>query len=152
MVIRLVMVIINFYGAHYIPDNLLSPLCAQHHIFSTRHHTKQSGKWKSLSHVWALQAPLFMGFPRQEYWSRLPLPSPGDLSDPGIKPVSPAFQADSLPAEPSGKPCASLCVLKIPPKIMMPEWLLIISIIRYKIVTMHTAHIEQNWHKSPCTT
>ena len=69
----------------------------------------------------AHQAPLFLGFSRQEYWSGLLFPSPGDLSDPGIKPVSPAFQADSLPAEPSGKPCASLCVLKIPPKIMMPE-------------------------------
>ena len=40
-----------------------------------------------------------MGFPRQEYWSRLPFPSPGDLSDPGIEPGSPALQADSLPTE-----------------------------------------------------
>ena len=38
------------------------------------------------------QAPLFMGFPRQEYWSWLPFPSPGDLPDPGIKSVSPALQ------------------------------------------------------------
>ena len=48
-----------------------------------------------------------MGFPRQEHWSSLPLPSPGDLPDPGFEPgspVSPALQADSLPAEPSGKP------------------------------------------------
>ena len=37
-----------------------------------------------------LQAPLAMGFPRQEYWSGLPFPSPGDLPDPGIKPTSPA--------------------------------------------------------------
>ena len=37
------------------------------------------------------------GFPRQEYWSELPFPSPGDLPDPGIKLVSPAWQADSLP-------------------------------------------------------
>ena len=37
------------------------------------------------------------GFSRQEYWSGLPFPSPGDLSDPGIKPVSPALQADYLP-------------------------------------------------------
>ena len=43
----------------------------------------------------AHQAPLPMGFPRQEYWSGLPFPSPGDLPDPGIKPVSPALQADS---------------------------------------------------------
>ena len=45
----------------------------------------------------ACQAPLSMGFPRQEYWSGLPVPSPGDLPDPGTKPVSPALQADSLP-------------------------------------------------------
>ena len=52
------------------------------------------------------QAPLSMEFSRQEYWSGLPIPIPGDLPDPGIKPmssVSPALQADSLPTEPSGK-------------------------------------------------
>ena len=47
----------------------------------------------------AHQAPLFMGFSRQEYWSELPFPSLGDLPDPGIKPGSPALQADSLPTE-----------------------------------------------------
>ena len=41
--------------------------------------------------------PLSMGISRQEYWSGLPLPPPGDLPDPGIKPMSPALQADSLP-------------------------------------------------------
>ena len=48
----------------------------------------------------ARQAHLFMGFSRQEYWSGLPFPPPGDLSDLGIEPVSPvslALQADSLP-------------------------------------------------------
>ena len=48
-----------------------------------------------------------MGFSRQEYWSRLPFPSLGDLPDPGIEltsPVSPALQADSLSTEPLGKP------------------------------------------------
>ena len=48
----------------------------------------------------ARQAPLSMGFPRQEYWSGLPFPSPGDLSNTGIKPGSPSLQADSLPSEP----------------------------------------------------
>ena len=43
----------------------------------------------------ACQAPLFMEFPWQEYWSRLPFPSPGNLPDPGIEPVSPALQEDS---------------------------------------------------------
>jgi len=44
-----------------------------------------------------------MGFSRQEYWSGVPFPSPGDLPDPGIKPGSPAFQADALPSETPGK-------------------------------------------------
>ena len=45
-----------------------------------------------------------MGFSRQEYWSGLPFPSLGDLSDPGIEPRSPVLQADTLTSEPSGKP------------------------------------------------
>ena len=52
----------------------------------------------------AHQAPPSMGFSRQEYWSGLPFPSPGDLPDPGIEPRSPAFQADALTSEPPGKP------------------------------------------------
>ena len=47
----------------------------------------------------ASQVPLSMGFSRQEYWSGLSFPSPGDLPDPGIEPESPALQADSLPTE-----------------------------------------------------
>ena len=47
---------------------------------------------------------LSMKFSRQEYWSGLPFPSPGNLPNPGIKPKSPALQADSLPSEPPGKP------------------------------------------------
>ena len=49
------------------------------------------------------QAPLSMGFPRQEYWSRLPFPSPGALPDTEIEPGSPALQADALPSESPGK-------------------------------------------------
>ena len=55
----------------------------------------------------ACQAPLSTGFSRQEYWSGLPLPSPGRPPHPGIKsapPVALVFQADSLPSEPPGKP------------------------------------------------
>jgi len=48
----------------------------------------------------AHQAPLFMGFPGQEYWSGLLFPSPGDLPDPGIKTASPAWQVDPLPGKP----------------------------------------------------
>ena len=65
-------------------------------------------KWKSLSRVrlfstpWtvACQAPLPMGFSRQECWNGLPLPSPGDILNPGIEPWSPTLQADSLLSEP----------------------------------------------------
>ena len=51
----------------------------------------------------AHQAPPSMGFSRQEYWSGLPFPSPGDLPDPGIKPSYPALEADALTSEPPGK-------------------------------------------------
>ena len=50
------------------------------------------------------QVPLSMGFSRQEYWSRLPCPSPGDLPNPGIELSSPTLQVDSLPSKPPGKP------------------------------------------------
>ena len=55
----------------------------------------------------ARQAPLSMGLPRQDYWSRLPFPSPGDLPNPGIKPTSPtspALQANSLLLSQGGRP------------------------------------------------
>ena len=63
---------------------------------------------KLLSHVWLFaspwtvpyQAPPSMGFSRQEYGSGLPFPSPGNLPDPWIKPMSPVLQADTLPSEP----------------------------------------------------
>ena len=53
----------------------------------------------------AYQALQSMGFSRQEYWSGLPFPSPGDLPNPGIEPRSPVLQTDTLPSEPLGKPC-----------------------------------------------
>ena len=56
----------------------------------------------------ACQSPLSMGFPRQEYWSGLPSPSPGDLPDPRIQPASPALAggfSDSLPWSHQGSPC-----------------------------------------------
>ena len=69
-------------------------------------------KVKSLSRVrlfvtpWtvAYQAPQSMEFSRQEYWSGLPFPSPGDLPNPGMEPRSPTLQEDALPSEPPGKP------------------------------------------------
>ena len=78
---------------------------------------------KSLSRVrlfvtpWTVahQAPQSMGFSRQEYWSGLPSPSPGDLPDPGIEPRSPALQVDALTSEPPGKPKTlySYCLIKL---------------------------------------
>ena len=70
---------------------------------------------KPLSRAWlfatpwtvAYKAPLSMEFSRQEYWSGLPFPSPGDLSDLGIEPRSPALWADALPSEPTGKPLST---------------------------------------------
>ena len=72
----------------------------------------KKGKCWWFSHIrlfatrWAIacQAPLSKEFSRQEYWSVLPFPSPGDLLDPGIEPESLTLQADSLPSEPPGKP------------------------------------------------
>ena len=75
-----------------------------------KYYIERKVKVKSLSRVrlfaipWTVvyQASLSMGFSRQEYWSGLPFPSPGDLPDPGIDPRSPALQADALPSEPPG--------------------------------------------------
>ena len=60
----------------------------------------------TLCNPWTIahQAPPSMGFSRQEYWSGLPFPSPGDLLDPGIEPRSPTLQADALTSAPPGKP------------------------------------------------
>ena len=73
---------------------------------------------KSLSRVrlfvtpWtvAYQAPLSLGFSRQEYWSGLPFPSPGDLPNPGIEPGFPTLEADALTSEPPGKPSGTLSI------------------------------------------
>ena len=77
-------------------------------------------KVKLLSHVqlfgtpWTVahQAPLSMGFSRQEYWNGLPFPSSGDLPNPGIEPRSPALQVDALTSERPGKP------IKVDPNLM----------------------------------
>ena len=77
---------------------------------------------KSLSRVrlfatpWtvAYQASPSMGFSRQEYWSGLPFPSPGDLPDSGIEPGSPALEADALTSEPPGKIAAAKSLQSCP--------------------------------------
>ena len=58
----------------------------------------------------ARQAPLFMGFSRQEYWSGFQFPSPGDFPNPVIEPRSPAVQADSLPTAITEATCICVCV------------------------------------------
>ena len=93
------------WALHSSPDKSPNTIC----VYGWR------GEWKrvkSLSGVWlfvtpwtvAYQALRSMGFSRQEYWSGLPFPSPGDLPNPGIEPVSPALQTDALPSELLGKP------------------------------------------------
>ena len=79
-----------------------------------------------LSHLYHLQStrfPLSMEFFRQEHWSRLSFPSPGDLPDPGIVPGSPALQADYLPCEPQGSPIynTSFCQFQSPLSSLPPN-------------------------------
>ena len=100
----------------YDPMDCSPPGSSVHGIFQARIlewvAISSSRNVKSLSRVrlfgtpWtvAYQAPLSIEFSRQQYQSGLPFPSLGDLPDPGIKPTSPALQADTLPSEPPGKP------------------------------------------------
>ena len=84
-----------------------------YNLYVKLHSRPMKVKVKVLSHVrlfatpWtvAYQAPPSMGFSRQEYWSGLPFPSPGDLPNPGIEPWCPAFQADALTSELPGIQC-----------------------------------------------
>ena len=86
--------------------------CLVYEVIITIFLNSMKVKVKSLIRVWffatpwtvAYQAPLSMGFSRQECWSGLPFTSPGDLPNPGIKPGPPVLQADALPSEPPGKP------------------------------------------------
>ena len=86
-----------------------------HHLQGMLHHAKYGEmkvKVKSLSHIqlfvtpWTVahQAPPSMGFSKQEYWSGLPFPSPGDLPDPGIEPTSPTLAGGFFTNELPGKP------------------------------------------------
>ena len=98
------------------PAFLLSSFTLTKRLFSPLCFLPVKVKMKSLSRVllfatpWtvAYQASLSMGFSRQECWSGLPFPSPGDLPKPGIKPGSPALQADALPSESPRKPLSAI--------------------------------------------
>ena len=67
---------------------------------------KSLSRFRLFAAPWTVvyQAPPSMGFSRQECWSGLPFPSPGDLPNTGIEPGSPALQAEALPSEPPRKP------------------------------------------------
>ena len=83
----------------------------------------------------ACQAPLSMGFPRQEHWSGLPFPSQGDLPDPGIKPKSPALQEDSLLCKPPGKPYSELneCPVQMSsPNYPEDSWTYLLTVFTYR--------------------
>ena len=84
---------------------LLTLLCPVSHWWKVNGQVLFSRVWLFVI-LWtvASQAPLSMEFPKQEYWSGLPFPSPGALSDPGIKLMSPAWQVDSLPLSHLGCP------------------------------------------------
>ena len=66
----------------------------------------------SLGHHGLCHVPLSMGFPRQEYWSGLPFPSPGDLPNPEMKPASPALAGGFFTTEPPGKPMLRVVAFK----------------------------------------
>ena len=87
------------------PSNSLAFRSYGHLCFSTCMLSRFSHVW-SFATLWTVpcQAPLSTGFSRQEYWSGLPFPTPGDLLHPGMEPGSPALQADSLPLSHLGSP------------------------------------------------
>ena len=101
-------------------------------------------KWNLLSCVrlfvisWTVprQAPLSLGFSRQEYWSGLPFPYPGDLPDPGIEAESPALQADSLPSAPPEESEKSILIswhLKFQLRVVEPDFFILGELDKYSI-------------------
>ena len=102
------------YMYHVLFHSSLGGHLGSFHVLTMKNSTAMNieGKVKLLSHVWlfatlwsvAHQAPLSKGFSRQEYWSGLQFPSPGDLPNPGIERRFPTLQADALISEPPGKP------------------------------------------------
>ena len=86
-------------------DIIIYVKLVQHHKSTVKVKVKSLSRVRLFVTLWtvAYQAPLSMGFSRQEYWNGLPFPSPEDLPDPSIEPRSPALQPDTLPSEPPGK-------------------------------------------------
>ena len=112
----------------------------------------KSSKCESLKRVWlfvtewtgAHQAPLSMEFSRHNYWSGLPFPSPGDLSNQGIEPGSPALQVDSLPSESPRKLIFYLESLRSFPRTYM--WLMTERQARCLIFNI-MAYVSSTWIK-----
>ena len=96
----------------------------------------------------ARQAPLSMGFSRQVYWSGQPLPSPGDLPDPGIESGSPASQADSLPSEPPREVLRNTRLVKISKE--LPSVQYVFTKLIYLKTKWNKKYREQ-FNKSPYT-
>ena len=108
-----------------------------------------------VSHVWlfvtpwtvACQAPLSMGFPRQEYWNGLLFPSPGGLLNPGIELASPAWQVDSLPLSHQGSMSWYIC--QNPKNVQPKEWanpkltygLLVITMCQCRFITVENVRL-----------
>ena len=97
------------------PGPALQNPCPRGHLATQRPHTCAQS-CPTIMTPWTVtrQAPLSMGFSRQEYWSGLLFPSPGDLPNPGIEPGFPALQVDSLPSEPTEKPSLPLGLCHLP--------------------------------------
>ena len=101
-----------FHKYTYEHKQILSTQCHHKTICQSKPLSKTISSVQLLSRVqlfatpWtvACQAPLSMGFSRQQSWSELPFPSPGDLPNPGLEPSPPALQTDALLSEPPGKP------------------------------------------------
>ena len=113
-----------FSSQHTIPLSLISPFSItsffsllQQQTSSCLGEVKVTQSFLTLCDPWTIQS---MEFSRPEYWGGYPFPSPEDLPNPGIKPRSPALQADSLPAKPQGKPCLTLlqCLTSYPVMIL----------------------------------
>ena len=111
-------------------------------------------KWKLLSHVWPFvtprtevhQAPLSMGFPRQEHWSGFPFPSPGDFPNPGIKP---ALAGGYFTTESPGKPPVWSHFITIPPLnlektdiILLAFWFSVVSDVTVFVQVSFIPHSE----------
>ena len=88
--------------SHHRPCSLRPPPCASGYPVLCA----QSSRFFATLWTVAHQSPLFMGFPRQEYWSGLPSPTPGDLPNPGIEPKSPALASRFFTTEPTPLPFA----------------------------------------------